>query len=157
MPCNLTGNGIFQIFWEYGDFHWYQGPAQGQIQAGLKQRSCAWACRGVACQICTAEARAAHPHQGSSRKELKGASTHIELEGAGGRLVCAQCKRYKKGNPQSSVCVPPRRLGRHRFGVEGSGPASPQPRQLWRRRRRSPKLPGCRAGTCGACSIGTRK
>lgn len=41
-------------------------PADGRLQAGLKQRFCAWGRRGVACQICTAEAQAAHPHQGSS-------------------------------------------------------------------------------------------
>lgn len=58
--------GIFQISWEYGDLHWYQAPADGRLQAGLKQRFCAWGRRGVACQICTAEAQAAHPHQGSS-------------------------------------------------------------------------------------------
>lgn len=54
--------GTFQISWEHGDFHWYQAPADGRIQAGLKQRFCAWGRRGVACQICTAEAQAAHPH-----------------------------------------------------------------------------------------------
>lgn len=63
---------IFQISWECGDLHWYQAPADGRIQPGLKQRFCAWGRRGVACQICTAQAQAAHPPQGSSPSQELG-------------------------------------------------------------------------------------
>lgn len=135
--CVLAGQlGTFQISWEHGDFHWYQAPADGRIQAGLKQRFCAWGRRGVACQICTAEAQAAHPHtQGSSpSQELGEALTSGSQEQVASPFGAPAQEIPKRKPPGRRPFVCPHAgLVGIALGVDGSSPASPQPWHLWKR------------------------
>lgn len=161
----LQAVGIFQIAWEHGEFHWYKAPADGRIQAGLKQRFCAWGRRGVACQICAAEAQAAHIHQGSRPSwELGEALTSGSQEQVASPSGAPTQDIPKRKLQGARLCAPTPAWSVLDFGWEGSGPASPQPGHIWgkchcRRRRRRPSFrhPGYTGGTCGACNIDTRK
>jgi hypothetical protein len=164
MRCNLyfeKAVGIFQISWEHGDFHWYQAPAEGRVQAGLKQRFCAWGRRGVACQICAAEARAAHIHQGSRPSwELGEALTSGSQEQVASPFG-APTQQIPKRKPQSRPFVCPHAgllgVGLWVGGFRSSQPPTRACLEEVRRRRLPSRHLGYTGGTCGACNTGTRK